>query len=61
MLYDACATWLGVYKMDGLRFDSASQLPMELMQRITWQLREKFPGKLLTADMTPEDPNMMKQ
>jgi hypothetical protein len=31
------------------------------VQRVTWRLKESFPGRLLTAEITPEDPNLMKQ
>lgn len=32
MLYDSCAMWLTEYKCDGLRFDSANDLPRDMVQ-----------------------------
>jgi hypothetical protein len=29
-------------------------------QSVTWRLKEAYPGRLLTAEITPEDPNLMK-
>ncbi|KXZ43862.1 hypothetical protein GPECTOR_78g49 [Gonium pectorale] len=52
----ACATWLGPYRCDGLRFDSANDLPREAVQAMTWALHERFPGRILTAEVTPENP-----
>lgn len=50
MLRDACASWLGAFRMDGLRFDSANDLPPQTVQALTWALRERFPGRILTAE-----------
>jgi 1,4-alpha-glucan branching enzyme len=32
MLVGAAAMWLGEYRMDGLRFDSIKDVPMETVQ-----------------------------
>lgn len=52
----ACATWLEDYGCDGLRFDSANDLPRDAVQAMTWSLHERFPGRILTAEVTPENP-----
>ncbi|KAK9822655.1 hypothetical protein WJX81_004831 [Elliptochloris bilobata] len=56
MLRDACASWLGDFRVDGLRFDSANDLPPQTVQALTWAMRERFPGRILTAEVTPENP-----
>ena len=53
MLRDACASWLGDFRMDGLRFDSANDLPPQTVQAMTWAMRERFPGRILTAEARP--------
>ena len=53
MLRDACASWLGDFRMDGLRFDSANDLPPQTVQAMTWAMREHFPGRILTAEARP--------
>ncbi|KAG2484155.1 hypothetical protein HYH03_017036 [Edaphochlamys debaryana] len=52
----ACAQWLGDFRCDGLRFDSANDLPRETIQALTFSLRHRFPGRILTAEVTPENP-----
>lgn len=32
-----------------------------LLQRVTWRLKQEFPGRILTAEITPEDPNLMNE
>ncbi|KAI3423988.1 hypothetical protein D9Q98_009821 [Chlorella vulgaris] len=59
MLVGAAAMWLGEYRMDGLRFDSIKDVPMETVQEITWSMRDRFPGRWLSAEITPEDPQLM--
>jgi len=62
MVVAACSMWLSdEYKCDGLRFDSANDLPTHTVQRITWTMREKFPGRLLTAEVTPENPQKLHE
>lgn len=56
MVQDACFRMLVDYRVDGLRFDSANDLPSHLIQRITWALHDACPGRILTAEITPEDP-----
>jgi hypothetical protein len=50
--------WLGEYKCDGLRFDSANDLPHPLIQRLTWRIKQTYPGRFLTAEVTPENPQV---
>eukprot|EP00878_Enallax_costatus_P013457 GHUV01014072.1.p1 GENE.GHUV01014072.1~~GHUV01014072.1.p1 ORF type:complete len:359 (+),score=43.42 GHUV01014072.1:1072-2148(+) len=61
MISETCAMWLGEYRMDGLRFDSIKDVPTEPVQRVTWRMKQEHPGKILTAEITPEDPNLMNQ
>ena len=39
MVHDACTSWLGDFRCDGLRFDSANDLPPDVIQPLTWSLR----------------------
>ncbi|EFJ45925.1 1,4-alpha-glucan branching enzyme II [Volvox carteri f. nagariensis] len=57
----ACATWLCDFRCDGLRFDSANDLPREAIQYLTWSLRQRFPGRILTAEVTPENPQSVHE
>nr|QKY15164.1 starch branching enzyme (1,4-alpha-glucan branching enzyme II) (SBE2) [Polytomella parva] len=61
MTLDACAIWLDAFRCDGLRFDSANDLPGDLVQHLTWTLHQRFPGRILTAEITPEDPRGIKE
>ena len=36
MVRDACCLWLSDYRVDGLRFDSANDLPREAIHHLTW-------------------------
>mmetsp|Transcript_5310 Transcript_5310/g.19417 ORF Transcript_5310/g.19417 Transcript_5310/m.19417 type:complete len:341 (-) Transcript_5310:160-1182(-) len=56
MLYESCAIWLDDFKCDGLRFDSANDLPMDTVQMLTYNLRSNFPDRIMTAEVTPENP-----
>eukprot|EP01023_Acetabularia_acetabulum_P029445 TRINITY_DN2779_c0_g1_i1.p1 TRINITY_DN2779_c0_g1~~TRINITY_DN2779_c0_g1_i1.p1 ORF type:complete len:684 (-),score=140.22 TRINITY_DN2779_c0_g1_i1:276-2021(-) len=56
MLFDSCAMYINDYKVDGLRFDSVNDLPTETVQHLTYRIRETFPGRLLSAEVTPENP-----
>jgi len=58
---DAAALWLSEYRCDGLRFDSANDLPRDWIQEATWRLREAFPGRILTAEVTPENPTSISE
>jgi 1,4-alpha-glucan branching enzyme len=58
MLRDACASWLGAFRMDGLRFDSANDLPPQTVQALTWAMRERFPGRILTAEARARPPGL---
>eukprot|EP00919_Chromeraceae_sp_WS-2016_P012280 GHVR01028702.1.p1 GENE.GHVR01028702.1~~GHVR01028702.1.p1 ORF type:complete len:508 (-),score=152.88 GHVR01028702.1:206-1729(-) len=48
--------WLEEYRLDGLRFDSVHNMPWDLLKDMTQNLRKEFPGKVLIAEVTPEDP-----
>lgn len=62
MIKAACMMWLSdEYRCDGLRFDSANDLPHHITQSITWDLREKYPGRILTAEVTPENPQKLHE
>jgi len=61
MLLDSCLMWLREYRADGLRFDSANDLPSEVAQYLTWNIREAFPGRLLSAEVTPENPQALQE
>jgi 1,4-alpha-glucan branching enzyme len=56
MLKASCAMYIQEYKCDGLRFDSANDLPHDACQALTWACHERFPGVFLTAEVTPENP-----
>jgi hypothetical protein len=100
--------WLRDYRMDGLRFDSIKDVPMDMVQvrrlvllvtslpcyvvplflcrlpacyalyvlilyvfvcvaacccsqEVTWALKQRYPGRFLSAEITPEDPQLMAQ
>lgn len=55
MAGDAAEMYLREYRVDGLRFDSASDMPPEAVAAITARLRAAFPDRLLTAEATPEN------
>ncbi|KAG2424144.1 hypothetical protein HYH02_015227 [Chlamydomonas schloesseri] len=61
MVQAACVMWLGDYRCDGLRFDSANDLPRDTIQALTYNLRERFPGRILTAEVTPENPQSVHE
>lgn len=125
MIVGATESWLRDYRMDGLRFDSVKDVPMDMvqvrgghaeglvsqrcsvgglcflprtgaagagccccccrsscgrcpalspaacpsrppfplaaLQEATWTLRQRYPGRILTAEITPEDPQLMVQ
>ncbi len=31
------------------------------LQEVTWHLKQYYPGRILTAEITPEDPHLMQQ
>lgn len=43
MLYDTCAMWLRDFRVDGLRFDSANDLPPDVIQ-VLLPLPLRIPG-----------------
>eukprot|EP00191_Tetraselmis_sp_GSL018_P007336 CAMPEP_0177609820 /NCGR_PEP_ID=MMETSP0419_2-20121207/19359_1 /TAXON_ID=582737 /ORGANISM="Tetraselmis sp., Strain GSL018" /LENGTH=641 /DNA_ID=CAMNT_0019104903 /DNA_START=286 /DNA_END=2211 /DNA_ORIENTATION=- len=56
MIKDACSMWLGEYRCDGLRFDSANDLPWDYIPEWTGHLHSAYNGCLLIAEITPENP-----
>lgn len=48
--------WLDEYRCDGLRFDSANDLPWDYIPEWTSYLHDRFTGCLLIAEITPENP-----
>lgn len=61
MIYASCEMWLRDYNCDGLRFDSANDLPADLVKDLTWKIRDAFPGRILTAEVTPENPMSVRE
>jgi 1,4-alpha-glucan branching enzyme len=61
MIYASCQMWLRDYNCDGLRFDSANDLPADMVKELTWKLREHYPGRILTAEVTPENPMSVRE
>jgi len=61
MATQAAALWLREYRCDGLRFDSANDLPRDYIQECNWRLHQEFPGRLLTAEVTPENPTSISE
>eukprot|EP00920_Eleutheroschizon_duboscqi_P006917 GHVT01016081.1.p1 GENE.GHVT01016081.1~~GHVT01016081.1.p1 ORF type:complete len:400 (-),score=118.34 GHVT01016081.1:261-1460(-) len=43
---------------DGLRFDSVHNMPWKFLQELTAGLRAAFPGRILIAEVTPENPKI---
>mmetsp|Transcript_6640 Transcript_6640/g.16965 ORF Transcript_6640/g.16965 Transcript_6640/m.16965 type:complete len:708 (+) Transcript_6640:398-2521(+) len=56
MIKAACSMWLDEYRCDGLRFDSANDLPWDYIPEWTAHLHSNYPGCLLIAEITPENP-----
>lgn len=52
----ACRMWIEEYNVDGLRFDSVHNMPWSILREITHDIRRYYPGKLLVAEITPENP-----
>jgi len=57
----ACRMWLEEYNVDGLRFDSVHNMPWQLLQEMTWEIRQHYPGKFLVAEITPENPAVINE
>ena len=56
LLTGGCLVWLDECNCDGLRFDSALDIPTDVAQKLTHRCHELFPGKILIAEVTPENP-----
>ncbi|KAH7649501.1 hypothetical protein FG379_001127 [Cryptosporidium bovis] len=61
MLFMACDVFLGEYGVDGIRFDSAHNIPSWLLKIITDKLRSKYRNKYFIAEIVPENPNYIKE
>ncbi|KAG1668585.1 hypothetical protein FOA52_007320 [Chlamydomonas sp. UWO 241] len=57
----AAAMWLKDFNCDGLRFDSANDLPADMVKELTTTLRAAYPGRILTAEVTPENPMSVRE
>ncbi|HYA88691.1 MAG TPA: alpha amylase C-terminal domain-containing protein, partial [Nitrospirota bacterium] len=51
----ACRMWLEEYNVDGLRFDSVHNMPWNLLQEMTYDIRQHYPGKIMIAEITPDN------
>ena len=60
-LQAVCRMWIEEYNVDGLRFDSVHNMPWGLLQEITYEIRQYYPGKILIAEITPENPAVVTQ
>lgn len=61
MVVAASSMYLDRYRADGLRFDSANDLSWDVIKRLTWHLHQNYPGRLLTAEVTPENPQSVHE
>ncbi len=61
MLEESCAQWLTNYRCDGLRFDSANDLPHDICRTLTSYAHKQGPGSYLTAEVTPENPKAVHE
>lgn len=61
MVLDAALMFLDEYNGDGLRFDCVHVMPPDVLQAVTWRLKERFPGKILIAEHTPVTPGVIKK
>lgn len=57
----ACRLWIEEYNCDGLRFDSVHNMPWHLLQEMTREFKKHYPGKMLIAEVTPEDPAVITE
>lgn len=61
MIRASAEMWLRDFHCDGLRFDSANDLPADVVKELTFSLREAYPGRILTAEVTPENPMSVRE
>lgn len=59
MIFEASQMFLSEYNGDGLRLDCVHEIPWKVLQTTTRNLRDKFPGKILISEMTPETPKVI--
>lgn len=57
MLCQSVVMYLKEYRVDGLRFDSANDLPHDLCRAFTDAAHTAAPGCFLIAEITPENPH----
>ncbi|OEH77180.1 alpha catalytic domain-containing protein [Cyclospora cayetanensis] len=60
MIKEAAAAFIEEYDADALRLDSVHNLPWNLLQELTGYLKSRFPSKMLIAEITPENPRIMR-
>eukprot|EP00920_Eleutheroschizon_duboscqi_P006915 GHVT01016079.1.p1 GENE.GHVT01016079.1~~GHVT01016079.1.p1 ORF type:complete len:354 (-),score=98.24 GHVT01016079.1:261-1172(-) len=58
MIRAASQVFLEEFNADGLRFDSVHNMPWKFLQELTAGLRAAFPGRILIAEVTPENPKI---
>eukprot|EP01069_Polyplicarium_translucidae_P008171 Polyplicarium_translucidae@DN3193_c0_g1_i3.p1 len=56
LIVSAARTFLEDYNMDGLRFDSVHNMPWQFLKDVVGELKRRHPGKILIAEITPENP-----
>lgn len=59
-LLGACRFWIEEMSIDGLRFDSVHNMPWDLLQQMTWEIRRHHPEVFLIAEITPENPAVVR-
>ncbi|MGA1870859.1 MAG: alpha-amylase family glycosyl hydrolase [bacterium] len=57
----ACRMWIEEYNCDGLRFDSVHNMPWHMLQEMTYEIKHHYPGKILIAEVTPENPAVIME
>mmetsp|Transcript_35715 Transcript_35715/g.102649 ORF Transcript_35715/g.102649 Transcript_35715/m.102649 type:complete len:405 (+) Transcript_35715:732-1946(+) len=59
MIKASARMFIEEYNGDGLRFDSVHNMPWDLLQEITGDMRHRYPNKIKIAEVTPEHPSIL--